>query len=289
MTRIGLLGDTHSNFPWIHYAIDAFDRFGINTVIQVGDLGIWPGKSYTRAWDEVQSHLVAKDQLWLVAPGNHEDYDQIEGIPIDEETGWKPFRDNIALLPRGARWEMGKLSFVALGGANSVDRGYRQTMSRDKNRPPTWWAQESITQEDVDNVAAGGYADVMIAHDAPNGVDTISRRIHGNPFGFDPIDILYANDGRAMMDQAFRAVAPKLFIHGHYHFPVDEKVHVNRDGELGECHIFGLNKDEENFSFGELDIDTGEAKFIDIRKDHAMHRWVGPPRSWARYGVDPEQ
>lgn len=278
MTTVGLLGDCHSNFSWIHYAIDAFDRRGVKTVIQVGDLGIWPGKQYAREWDKVQAHLEQVGQLWVVVPGNHEDYDQIDAIPVDEETGWKAFRDLIALVPRGGRWEMGSMSFVALGGANSVDRGWRLKNSKTK----TWWPQESITEEDVANVIAGGYADVMVGHDAPLGVPTIDRNIAGNPFGFDPVDLQYANEGRAMMDKAFRAVAPQLFIHGHYHFRVNDTIEV---GSGRNCRVMGLSKDEENYSLGELNTETGvsSATLLDIRKDHSLHRYSEAVRGWKNY------
>ena len=286
MTRIGLLGDTHADFGWIHYAIDKFYREDITEVIQLGDLGVWPGKGYDEEWDEVSAHLEAVKQTWRVVPGNHEDYDQIEKLPVVD--GWQPFRSNIWLAERGLRFSIDDVSFVALGGAPSVDRARRTGGTKYEGKQVYWWPQEAITPEDVAKVAGGGYADVMLAHDAPANVETIERMTKGHDSWISPADLLYAANGRVLMDEAFHAVAPRIFIHGHYHFKVDEQKMVRRDDEMAYSRILGLSKNEENFSMGELNTEGLTAEIWDIRKDWVLNRWPvnhqgRVPQGWKRY------
>lgn len=65
--------------------------------------------------------------------------------------------DHVTLLPRSHRWEMGGRSFVALGGAPSVNR-LKLTEGID------WWPSEVIQEEHVEATIAGGHAEVMLAH-----------------------------------------------------------------------------------------------------------------------------
>lgn len=244
MTKIGLLGDTHGATPWvINMVLPKMADEGITSIIQVGDFGVWPGDSGARFAKAVCLKLGQYGQIMYVAPGNHEDYGQINAIPVEDD-GWQHFRPNILLAPRGLRTEFGDKSFVFLGGAPSVDRAYRTHYGARKS----WWAQEMITQADVDRTVAGGYADVMICHDAPFGVSYIDRAISGNPFGFVEEDLKYADEGRKIMTEAFLGVKPHTFVHGHYHVPGSEY--------LGETHMVGLDCEHRNGSVGFLDTDT---------------------------------
>ena len=244
---VGLLGDTHGNTPWTLFALDTFRKRGITTILQLGDLGIWPGTSGSDFVNEITSAMEANGQTMYVVLGNHEDMDQVAATPVSED-GWQHFSSRIMLAPRGHRWEWEGVSFVALGGAPSVDRWHRTSGPQWEGKPQTWWAAEMITQAEVDLVAAGGYADVMVCHDAPNGVKTIDLNISGNPHGFKPWDLEYAAEGRALMTQAFKAVAPRIFLHGHYHFLVEERVDTT--------DVLGLSCDQNNFSLGSLDTEA---------------------------------
>lgn len=258
--RIGLLGDTHSNFGFIHQALDAFAAEDIGTIIQVGDLGIWPGKKYQANWDAVHEHLGKNGQLVLVAPGNHEDYDQIEKLPV-RPNGWQRFRGRIWLAPRGLRTHINGVSFLFLGGAPSVDRMWRLQTKNMK----TWWPQEDITEEEIETVIAGGHAQVMIAHDAPLGIEHISRHISGNPNGFQRVDLDYAYEGRRKMDRAFMKVKPEVFVHGHYHFAYHETVGP------WETHMMGMSWDGDlRGSLGDILVDNGRV----ISTTHWQLEWT---------------
>lgn len=265
--KIGLLGDTHANYGWLMYALNKFNREGIDTILQLGDFGIWPGGTNAGMMNRVNILLRNYRQTLYVVPGNHEDYTQIAAVPVADD-GWQHFREHILLAPRGHRWEWGGLSFVALGGAPSVDRAARWKAKMG------WWPEEAITEEDVEKVIEGGYADVMVAHDAPTGIREIERRIGSNPHGFAQLDIEYAAEGRRLLTRAFRAVAPRLFFHGHYHFLVTEQLNVQRGEHWHLCKILGLSKDQTNFSLGAFDTETRLATAWDIFIDYTRHKFA---------------
>lgn len=68
------------------------------------------------------------------------------------------------------RWELGGRSFVALGGAPSVNR-HLLTEGVD------WWPSEVIGEAHVQSTVAGGAADVMLTHDSPAQGDRGTVRV----------------------------------------------------------------------------------------------------------------
>ena len=247
---VGILGDTHGQQRWTGFALWTYAQHGIDTVYQVGDFGF--GKSNSGKSDPFSKFVNDKANTLgirlVVIPGNHEDYDVIDSVPVSDD-GWQHYMSNIDIAPRGHRWTQEGVSFVALGGAPSVDRMWRLSQQRPKLK--LWWHQEAITEEDVERTVAGGHADVMLAHDAPF-VQQIQKVIGSNPHGFPRKDIEYAYEGRKLIDRAFAGVKPKVFVHGHYHFNVDETV----NWPDGESRVFGLNRDGQAGAIGFLDLET---------------------------------
>jgi len=94
--------------------------------------------------------------------GNHEDSARLDAHPIDED-GRRRLSDHVWHLPRGFRWQWGDSTWVAVGGAVSVDKQYRI-------EGKTWFAAEELTSEEADLIIAAGPADIVVAHDAPLGV-----------------------------------------------------------------------------------------------------------------------
>jgi hypothetical protein len=253
--RLGLLGDVHLNEDWALRAIAAFAAEGIETIIQVGDLGVWPGAKAGGTWNRIDSALAANGQTMCVAPGNHEDYSRIANLKPRAD-GWLPYRERILLAPRGLRNEFDGTTFVWLGGAGSIDRAARLADRGALVTPSarSWWPGEAISDADVDRTAAGGRAAVMVSHEAPLGIRALAD-IEETSEGCDPADVEYVTQIRRKFDAAFRAVAPRLLLHGHYHRPVDEVIEV--DG--GACHVVGLACDGEDYALGELDTVTLDA------------------------------
>lgn len=247
--KIGILGDTHGNTATVFNMLDRFKANGISNIVQVGDFGFWPGNPGMTFLREVNTHLSKNEQTLYVVPGNHEDYRFINSLHVHED-GWMRARENILVAPRGFRWEWEGVSFVALGGAPSVDRAWRRDFQR-RNGHPVWWPEEDITREDMDKTISGGEADVMIAHDAPYGVPAVERGIAGNPLGFESEDIAYADVGRQKMREVVEHVKPKIFFHGHYHWKVDDVLELE---DSSVTHIKGMAADGAPMSVGILTL-----------------------------------
>lgn len=265
-TRVGVLGDVHADYGWMAFALWKMNLEGINKVLQVGDMGIGRTNYNAKFLDRTSKLAVRHGVTLYVVPGNHEDWDQINGLVGDNRTEWAELRPNIMVAPRGMRWTWGSSSFVALGGAPSVDRGWRQEHDEGvlDTKYHSWFPGEMITQEDVEYVVAGGYADVMVGHDAPQNVTQIDGRIAHNPLGFRAADLVYAADGRFLYNEAFRGVNPLVILHGHYHFKVDEMIR-NAAGEF--TNVMGYHCNGNNFSMGHYDTEEKKAYHWDILGD----------------------
>ena len=283
MARYGLLGDVHANYSWMAFSLWKLHHENIEEVLQVGDFGIGQTK-YNQKFLKRTSKLAVHYGIKLrIVPGNHEDHNYITELIGDNNDEWAELMPNLFIAPRGLRWTWDDTSFVALGGAPSVDRGWRREDQADTldAKYHHWFPGEMITEEDVDRVVAGGYADVMVAHDAPENVPTIDARIKNNPHGFRADDLAYAAEGRSLMTRAFRGVSPRTFIHGHYHFLVDDMVPSpprNADEALDEIpytHILGLANDEQNYSLGHYDTVSKKAHAWNIKADTLAYMAAG--------------
>ncbi|UDL16438.1 phosphatase [Microbacterium phage Zooman] len=264
---VGVLGDTHGNTAAARFMLWSMHRMGIQRVIHVGDFGIYTDNNGMKFASKVNQYAQEFGITLIVVPGNHENWRIINEMVGEDRENLAAYRSNIFIAPRGYRWEWNGMSFLALGGAPSVDRTWRLQLdkrSKDKYKAnQLWYPEEQITGADVDYVKAGGYADVMIGHDAPHGIQGIERVIKGNPHGFHVADLLYAEEGRLLMTEAFRGVAPEFFFHGHYHTPVNENIQ-RPGGEYGEItHVIGLDCEFNNYSMAVIDTETRTARNID--------------------------
>ena len=154
------------------------------------------------------------------------------------------------MLPRGYRFELEGRTFVSLGGAPSVDLA-------DRSHGNDWWPEEMITDDDVAGVVEGGYADVMLAHDAPLApceVDRVAYLRSHNEWGWPDRALAHARVGAERMHDAFLGVAPKLFVHGHYH--VVGETTVVLPGRGCGTRIWSLNCDGVDGNVRYLDLAT---------------------------------
>ena len=250
--RVGLMGDMHGNAAALLHASAQFRAADIDIIVQVGDLGIWPGAKAREMWVEINGVLARAGQTLLVAPGNHDDYDQIDALRPDAD-GWLRFTSRVWLAPRGHRTTLGDKSVLWLGGAGSVDRTWRVQREQEAlGARRLWWPQEALTAEDVARAIAPGHADIMVCHDAPLGVKSIEETLAAKgPSGFEQADLEYAHESREWLDSVFATVKPSLLVHGHFHFPVDEV--VCRDGF--EARIFGLDAEHRPGALAVLETD----------------------------------
>ena len=177
----------------------------ITHVIHLGDFGIWPGREGKRYLDRVERDCAEHGIVMWVVPGNHEDYTQINSGKHDD-LGRRLFRPHILALPRGFRWKWHGRTWLALGGAISVDRIERVPGA-------SWWPAEAITTDEAAAVVDDGMADVMVCHDVPAGV------VHSFPAPPDRWlpDIRRTEDHRELLQAVVDAVQPSYFMHGHIH------------------------------------------------------------------------
>jgi predicted phosphodiesterase len=159
VTRFAVAGDWHANMGWATHATSYAGHEKAQVLLHVGDFGYKFNTNYLNA---LQNEAQQQNLIIMFVDGNHEDFDWLNAQPIDED-GVRRLRERVWHLPRGFRWEWLGTSFLALGGAHSVDRQWRNAGSE-------WWPQERITFGEAYSICQAGHADVMITHDCPNGV-----------------------------------------------------------------------------------------------------------------------
>jgi len=257
--RYGIAGDWHGNKPWAVERINDFANAGITEVLHLGDFGLFSdpeGIDYLRTLNDV---CAASSITLLVTMGNHDNYvmyDAMETHTDGDYDGWKfdPEFYNILYATRGQRWEREGVSFVSLGGANSIDRygrieGYN------------WWSDEQIGYGDVYRTREGGYADVMITHEAPEGVQLTDT--HRSDDKWKARDVEYANQSRASMRQAVDGVKPGILFHGHYHYLLDVTTTLDDgEGNAYDLHSIGLDKDNCDNNIGILELPSMKFEII---------------------------
>ncbi|MBG6179992.1 metallophosphoesterase family protein [Arthrobacter sp. CAN_A1] len=201
---IGVIGDTHAHLGWTLGCIDAAAKAGVRTLISVGDFGLdFPGPQRGRLEKKVNQVLLERNMRLVISPGNHDNWETIEKLPVDKN-GTSTFHTNIRILPRGGRTVVEGLIVGGLGGAYSIDQKHRSA-GRD------WWPDEAPTQQEADKLVAGGPVDVLITHDVPL---SISMKSDLNL----PSDVVaMANRTRLLLDRVIHELKPPNVFSGHWH------------------------------------------------------------------------
>lgn len=205
--RIVAAGDWHGSLNRSYVVIEYAGNKGVSAVLQLGDFGFWvPGRATDHYLDHVDKACAAFDVTLLWVDGNHEMHPALNELPLNAE-GVRPIREHILHLPRGFRWHWSGRTWMALGGAHSVDRQWR-TAGRD------WWPEETLTEDDIYRAVSGGPVDVIAAHDCPDGTD-IASRLKSNNFPDEEIE--RAKEHRQRVGRVVDATRPEMLFHGHYH------------------------------------------------------------------------
>lgn len=205
-----LAGDWHGNELWAKRTIAHAATLGVDTILQLGDFGYWTADPETDQY--LRSVVGALDEtgirlFWL--DGNHEDHTRrADWLDVAAHPG-------VHYLPRGHRWTWWDRTWMSVGGATSVDRGYRI-------EGVSWWPGEGLTDDDVDHAGRAGDVDVIVSHDCPRGVDIpgVGPDTKGGVRGNWPQEILLeAQQHRDKLAVICRATQPSRLFHGHYHIP----------------------------------------------------------------------
>lgn len=236
-TQIGIVGDWHSNSKWGKVALNTFDQSGIRTILHLGDFGIHnrvEGYSYM---DKINSVLEENQQTLYVTLGNHENYDEVERLtshPTMTGFVYNPLFPNILVASRGVRWEWNNVTFLSLGGANSIDCTGRV-------EGVDWWRQEIITEKDVTASIEGGYVDVIVSHDCPLGVKLLHHDDTDNIWSASELE--YSKGSRIALRNVVDKIKPEILFHGHHHSYYDSVTILNDGSKLYSQHTVGLDMD----------------------------------------------
>lgn len=208
-SSVGIAGDWHGAGKWAAHVITRVMEYRpVDAFVQLGDFKFWPGAACQDYLDELEALLarIGVPLYWI--RGNHEWQPELAAWPITD--GVQIIRPHVIHLPAGYRWTWQGQTWLALGGAVSVDR--------DLLTPGVdWWPGEEVSDADVDAALAGGPADVMICHDAPRGVPELDAWLSRNGVTVPPFLLAEADFCRSQIRRVVDATKPSHLFHGHYH------------------------------------------------------------------------
>ena len=159
---IGVTGDTHGDFT--------LERFynakakELDVLIVCGDFGyVWYGNNReNERLDKINKLGITV----LFVAGNHENYDLLKSYETVEIFGGKAkkIRNNIYQLLTGEIYDIDNKTFLALGGAESIDKDLRI-------KGLSWWEEEIPTAEEIQNAKnnvskRNNKVDFIISHTA---------------------------------------------------------------------------------------------------------------------------
>lgn len=225
--KITLAGDFHCEHPWARHVIKAARRAGSEVVVQVGDFGVWPDRAGNHFLNEVNRWAEHTGLPVLFVDGNHENFLHLASFPVDPNSGLRALRPWVFHAPRGTRWTWRSLTWLALGGATSLDRAVLTPWV-------DWFPQEALTVGDTYRAAAGGDVDVMITHDCPAGVAIPDLRRSA----WSTEALTDARVHREMLRNVVDVVRPTHLFHGHFHRRYTAPLDL---GEGLVCEVTGLD------------------------------------------------
>lgn len=198
-----IVGDWHKDIDYIWKLLTVLNNKDVDTIIHVGDVGFMIHAEEFADW--LTSQLASKGMQLYFIEGNHEDYKWLEDLEVDSD-GLGVVRENIRHIPRGFRTSYDGKEFLFVGGGVSVDQ-YRRTRDYD------WWAEEEITNLEVDQIISAGSADVLVSHDCPAHFELDLP--HSHMFPSDLID--KSDEHREKLESIYKGVGAGKVVCGHYH------------------------------------------------------------------------
>lgn len=260
--RILLAGDTHGNTKHVFYLIRKARLMDCDRVVVVGDFGYWEHRDEGILFLDAVTNYAREIPVYFI-DGNHDKTSLIlrkyDSPEFTDEEGFLLVRPNIRYARRGLRWTWDGCRFIALGGARSVDKDVSLEKEKESYPPETlWFPEEEMTDEDMKQILQDtSLVDVILAHDKPRGSDPQwNRKLY---------DICIPNQDR--LQRAVEALDPKLFIHGHLHYPYVHQMWHSHHGitrDMSVTTVIGLDCDgyagDKDKSWALLDTDVVNAR-----------------------------
>lgn len=198
-----VVGDIHSNWGHLNKLID---KKKPDYILQCGDFGWWPhmhgvaekrrsGQPKAKPFNQFGIENHDTKVFWV--SGNHENWDDLHCI-----TDYTPLetQDGVTYCPFGTVLELQGKNILMVGGAESVDKEWRV-------EGQSWWRNEIISQEDMDNLPDCDI-DVVISHTAPrNWVEAVN-------WGF---TMKNSDPSTFALQLIFERYRPSQWFSGHFH------------------------------------------------------------------------
>jgi len=248
--RVLVAGDWHRHIAWALAIVRLLPSLlpdeAPRLILHAGDFGITSNWEGTRYLNRLNQALEEADAYLWFADGNHENFDLLYELAGDPATTDPvEVHERIIWLPRGHRWSWHNRTWLALGGAVSVDR---VALTEQVN----WWSDEEITASQTQRVLAGGTADVMLCHDAPS---TVRLRLPPPVSWWSDRDLARADRHRERLQEIVDQVQPSYLMHGHYHLAHEQVVKMTH----GPVRVTGFDRDEARWgNYRILNVETME-------------------------------
>ena len=230
------LGDVHAESPLMRDFLNSEEKY----CLQLGDFG-FIFKYNDWKWNRFLNHFEKNypNKMIFTVLGNHENYDSIEKMPVKDMFGarCRKIRSNVYAVERGEILSIEGLNILCIGGADSIDKAWRQDGI-------SWWAQEKISDTDVKKTVEKGLTcsfDMICSHAMPaffmlqNFTPCFQT---GSEFSLEKIYCDIENNGGHI----------PLWIGGHVHNSIDMTYNdtLFRSLDIGEKIIYHKNDSIED-------------------------------------------
>jgi Icc-related predicted phosphoesterase len=217
-----IAGDSHADYRYMRKLFDLAKETTIKEIIICGDFGYWPtdpeGKTFLH---HLNNFMQDKDLRVYFVDGNHEDFRALNKLPKDK-VSMIPEALNVFYIPRGVTTIIDNRKVLGFGGAVSIDKQWRVLGK-------SWFIEEAITDDDINNLNDVENIDVMICHDGPLNI------VSDPSYKIDPDSDI----NRQRLRKAVMKVKPKMLFHGHYH---KYQHYIN-----GEMYVYALHCNHGKF------------------------------------------
>lgn len=239
-----LAGDIHGDLGAGRQLLARAKREDCTLVFFLGDFGYWEHRpSGVEFLDKLNVAARSNVMPIFFLDGNHDKtsllVEKYAHTAADND-GFMQVRSSVMYAPRGHRWEWEDISFIALGGAYSVDKEWRLVQEARRGESETlWFPEEEMTDDDMARILeVDDYpVNVMLAHDKPLWSRPAWNRKN--------IDECLPNQRR--LQSAVNALHPMLFVHGHLHYEYTDVIGPPIANREEVCVVRGLQANREAF------------------------------------------